>query len=126
MNINFQNDYMPEGISGSRQDASSIDDDKCAVAKDSSSVRCLASFVLYPFGDVKITSTSTERQKRSQNVSPVLVIISWNSLVSSRKIIASTAFYRCCAPGASAPVVVKIQSPNPLLADRCRLDFLGF
>ena len=64
-------------------------------------------------GDLKITSTSTERQKRSQNLAPVLVIISGNSLVFSRKIITSTGFYRCCAPGASAPVVVKNQSPIP-------------
>ena len=47
---------------------------------------------------VKITSASTERQKRSQNLAPVLVIISGNSLVFSRKIITSTGFYRCCAP----------------------------
>ena len=57
-------------------------------------------------GDLKITSTSTERQKRSQNLAPVLVIISGNSLVFSRKIITSTTgFYRCCAAGAPAPVV---------------------
>ena len=59
------------------------------------------------FGDLKITSTSTERRKRRQNLAPVLVIISGNSLVFSRKIITSTGFYRCCAPSASAPVVVK-------------------
>ena len=53
------------------------------------------------FGDLKITSTSTERQKRSQNLAPVLVIISGNSLVFSRKIIASTGSYRCCAAAAS-------------------------
>ena len=64
------------------------------------------------FGDSKITSTSTERQERSQNLTPVLVIISGNSLVFSRKIITSTGFYRCCAAGASAPVVVKNQSPR--------------
>ena len=50
-------------------------------------------------------------KKRSQSLAPVLVIISGNSLVFSRKIITSTGFYRCCAAGASAPVVVKIQSP---------------
>ena len=61
--------------------------------------------------DLKITSTSTERQKRSQNSAPVLVIFFGNSLVFSRKIITSTGFYRYCAPGASAPVVVKNQSP---------------
>ena len=59
------------------------------------------------FLNFKITSTSTERQKRSQNLAPVLVIILMNSLVFSRKIITSTGFYQCCAPGMSAPVVVK-------------------
>ena len=39
-------------------------------------------------------------------------MISGNSLVFSRKIIASIGFYRCYAPGASAPVVVKNQSPK--------------
>ena len=58
-------------------------------------------------GDLKISSTSTERQKRSQNLAPVLVIISGNSLVFSRRIITSIGFYLCCAHGASAPVVVK-------------------
>ena len=53
-----------------------------------------------------------QRQKRSQNLAPVLVIISENFLVFSRKIITSTGFYRCCAPGASAPVVVKHRSPK--------------
>ena len=64
------------------------------------------------FGDLKIftTSTSTERQKRSQNLAPVLVIISGNSLVLSRKMITSIGFYRGCVPGASA-LVVKNQSP---------------
>ena len=57
-------------------------------------------------------SSSTERQKRSQNLVPVLVIRSWNSLVFSRRFITSTGFYRCCAPGASVPVVVKNQSPR--------------
>ena len=33
------------------------------------------------------------------------------ALVFSRKIITSTGFYQCCAPGASAPVVVKISLP---------------
>ena len=60
---------------------------------------------------LKITSTSAERQKRSQNLAPVLVIISGNSLVFYRKIITSTGFYRYCAPGASAPVVVINESP---------------
>ena len=59
------------------------------------------------FGDLKITSASTDRQKRSQNLAPVLVIISGNSLIFSRKLITSTDFYRYCAPDASAPVVVK-------------------
>ena len=73
-------------------------------------------FVAFPdkaffFGDLKITSTSTERQKRSQNLAPVLLIISGKSLVFSRKIITSTDFYRYCAPDASAPVVVINQSP---------------
>ena len=68
---------------------------------------------LVSLGDIIITGTSTERQKRSQNLAPVLVIISGNSLVFSRKIINSSGFYRCCAPGASAPVVVKNQSPSP-------------
>ena len=66
---------------------------------------CLSLLALV--GDLKITSTSTERQKRCQILAPVLVIISGNSLVFSRKIITSTGFYRCCAPGTSAPVVVK-------------------
>ena len=59
----------------------------------------------------KITSTSTERQKRCQNLAPVPVIISGNSLAFSREIITSAGFYWCCAAGASAPVVVKNQSP---------------
>ena len=58
-------------------------------------------------GDSKITSTSTEGQKRSQNLAPVLVIISGNSLVFSWKLLQQYWFlHRCCAPGASAPVVV--------------------
>ena len=69
-------------------------------------------FLTQLLGDLKITSTSTERQERSQNLAPVLVIISGSSLVFSRKIITSTGFYRCCAPDASAPVVLKNQSPN--------------
>ena len=48
---------------------------------------------------LKITSASTERQKRSQNLAPVLVIISGNSLVFSRKTVTSTGFYLCCAAG---------------------------
>ena len=41
-----------------------------------------------------------------------MVIISRNSLVFSREIITSTGFYRYCAPGASAPVVVIDDSPR--------------
>ena len=41
----------------------------------------------------------------------MLVRISGNFLVFPRKIITSTGFYRCCAAGASAPVVVKIGLP---------------
>ena len=78
------------------------------------------------FGDVKITSTSTERQKRSQNLAPVLVIIFENSLVFSRKIITSTGFYRCCAVGASAPVVVKNQPPKVADLDVTDLRSGGF
>ena len=47
-----------------------------------------------------------------ENLAPVLVIISGNSLVFSRKVITSAGFYRYCAPGASAPVVVIIGSPR--------------
>ena len=54
---------------------------------------------------------STEGQKLHENSAPVLVIISGNSLVFSRKIITSTGFYRYCAADASAPVVVINQSP---------------
>ena len=45
-------------------------------------------------GDKKITNTSTERQKkkRSQNLAPVLVIISGNSLVFSRKVLPVLGF----------------------------------
>ena len=49
-------------------------------------------------GDLKITSTSTERQKRSQNLAPALVILSGNSLVFSRKIITSAGFCRVLRP----------------------------
>ena len=65
----------------------------------------------------KFPSTSTERQKRSLNLAPVLVILYGNSLVFSRKIITSLGFYRCRAAGASAPVVVKNQSSH------CRKSF---
>ena len=44
-------------------------------------------------GDLKITSASAERQKRSQNLAPALVISFGNSLVFSRKIITSTGFF---------------------------------
>ena len=41
--------------------------------------RLLLPFISHPkIGDLKITSASTERQKRSQNLAPVLVIISGN------------------------------------------------
>ena len=43
---------------------------------------------------------STEGQKLQENLAPVLVIISWKSLVFSRKIITSTGFYRHCGPDA--------------------------
>ena len=55
---------------------------------------------------------STEGQKFNENLAPVLVIISGNSLVFSRKIITSAGFYRHCAPDASAPVVVINESPK--------------
>ena len=45
-----------------------------------------------------MTRTSTERQKRSQNVAPVLVIISGNSLVFSGRIITSTGFLPVLRP----------------------------
>ena len=63
------------------------------------SLNCRPPFSL-KIGDLKMTSTSTERQKRNQNLAPVLVIISGTSLAFS-------GFYQCCAPRASAPVVVK-------------------
>ena len=47
-----------------------------------------------------------------KDFAPVVVIISGNPLVFSRKIITSTGFYQSCPPGASAPVVVKNQSPT--------------
>ena len=71
-----------------------------------------SSFITLYIGDLKITSASIERQKRSQNLAPVLVIISGKSLVFSRKLITSTDFYRYCAPDASAPVLVINQSPR--------------
>ena len=49
-------------------------------------------------GDLKITSTGTEGQKRSKHLAPVLVIISGNSLVFSRKIITSTGFTGAAPP----------------------------
>ena len=49
----------------------------------------------HPIGDLEITSASNERQKRSQNLAPVLVIISGNSLAFSRKMITSTVFFFC-------------------------------
>ena len=47
---------------------------------------------------LKITSTSAEGQKFHENLAPVLVIISGNSLVFSGKIITSTGFYRYLRP----------------------------
>ena len=43
-------------------------------------------------GDLQITSTSIERQQLSQNLAPVLVIISGDSLVLSRKILPVLVF----------------------------------
>ena len=64
-------------------------------------------------GDLKITSTALKGQNATKiQHQYCLVIISVNSLVFSRKIIASTSFYWCCASDASAPVVVKNQSPS--------------
>ena len=53
---------------------------------------------LTALGDQRITSTSTERQKRCQNLAPAPVIISGNSLVFSRKIITSTGFTGAAPP----------------------------
>ena len=50
------------------------------------------------YRSLKYYQYSTGGQKFHQNVAPVLVIILWNSLVFSRKIITSTDFYRYCAP----------------------------
>ena len=47
-----------------------------------------------------LANTSTERQKCSQNLAPVLVMISRNSLVCSRKSITSTGFFAGAAPPA--------------------------
>ena len=73
-------------------------------------------------GDLIITSASTERQKRSQNLVPVLVMISGHALVFSKKIIT-----RVLRPGASAPVVVKkISLPDTTFLEfwaRLRLCF---
>ena len=54
----------------------------------------------------------------------VLVIISGNSMVFARKSITSTGFYRCCAPGASAPVAVKISLPSKQFLKRALLSTL--
>ena len=53
---------------------------------------------------------STEGQKCHQNLAPVLVISSGNSLAFPTKIITSTVFYWYCVPDAPAPIVVKNQS----------------
>ena len=54
---------------------------------------------------------STEGQRFHENLALVLVIISWKSLVSSRKTITSTGFYKYFAPDTSARVVVINESP---------------
>ena len=48
--------------------------------------------------ETKKYQCQTERQKRSQNLAPVLVIISGNSVVFSRKIITSTGFTGAAPP----------------------------
>ena len=53
---------------------------------------------LYKSETKKTTSTSTERQKRSQNLAPVLVIISGNSLVFSRKLLPVLVFTGTAPP----------------------------
>ena len=64
-----------------------------------------------------MTSAGTERQKRSQNLAPVLVIISGNSLVFSRKMITSTGFSQCCAPSASAVCAAFLTPIHGLFSD---------
>ena len=55
---------------------------------------------------------STEGQKFRQNLAPVMVIISGNSLAFSRKLLSVLVIIlRHCAPDAPAPVV-KNQSPR--------------
>ena len=56
---------------------------------------CAATTVI---GDQKITSTSTERQKRSQNLAPVLLIFFGNSLVFSRKLLPVLVFTGAAPP----------------------------
>ena len=63
------------------------------------------------FRNLKDYQYSAEGQKLHQHLAPVLVITLWNSLVFSRKMTTSTDFCRCCAPDASALVVVKISLP---------------
>ena len=65
---------------------------------------------------------SIEGQKFPENLAPVVAIISGNSLVFSRRIITSTGFYRYCAPGASAPVVAKNQSPKQVFVNVVYVD----
>ena len=66
-------------------------------------------------GDLKITSTSTERQKRGHNLAPVLVTISGRSLVFSRKDTTSTGFiHRRCAQRVSTSSGKKSVSPRKL------------
>ena len=80
--------------------------------------RMLFSFFFLSLGDLKITSTSTEKQKRSQNLAPVLVIISGKSLVFSRNIITSTDF------AGSAPRRVSTSSGNKSVSHFSSLIFL--
>ena len=69
---------------------------------------------------------STEGQKFHQNLAPVLVIILWNSLVFSRKIITSTDFYRYLRPrqastSSGKKSVSHINEILPKLFWNCRL-----
>ena len=49
-------------------------------------------------GDLKFTSASTERQKSSQNLAPVLVMISGNSLVFCRNLLPVLVFTGAAPP----------------------------
>ena len=61
-------------------------------------VQLASSVLVAMFGDETITSTSNERQKRSQYLAPVLVIISENSLVFSRRILPALVFTSAAPP----------------------------